>query len=252
MGQFYSPRIVTDGLVLALDAANSKSYSGTGTTWFDLSGNNNHGNLVNNTEFTSTSFGKAFLGDMVNSYIRIDKTPSLDFTPLDSFTMNICGYLSDITQWDKEADSQDRELNTNTTFFGRGSTSQSVGIGGARNYEGTSYSYVWGSRAINQISLPSISFNVNENIPINLTYIYTPTIQFGYMNGELYHSNSTEAGNTGTFQDTFYAIFVNRAVPGGNGRYPSGAVFCASIYNRALTSDEVFQNYNATKSRYGI
>jgi hypothetical protein len=39
MGIAYNPRTITDGLVLCLDAANSKSYPGSGTTWTDLSGN---------------------------------------------------------------------------------------------------------------------------------------------------------------------------------------------------------------------
>ena len=47
MSIYGGPEIVTDGLVLHLDAANSKSYPGTGTSWFDLSGSNNHGTLVN-------------------------------------------------------------------------------------------------------------------------------------------------------------------------------------------------------------
>ena len=45
MGIAYNPRIVTDGLVLALDAGNTKSYPGSGTTWTDLSGQGNNGTL---------------------------------------------------------------------------------------------------------------------------------------------------------------------------------------------------------------
>ena len=252
MAFFHSPRIVTDGLVLALDAANNKSYPGSGTVWKDLSGNGNDASLVNSPDFVSTPFGNAFLGDMINSHIQIPKTSSTDFTPLDSFTMNIWGYITDIVQWDQEADLQNRQLSTRTTFFGRGSTSNSVGIGGSRNFAGTSYSYRWGSRAISSIELSSVSFNPNEDIPINLTYIYTPTTQFGYVNGVLSTSNSTTAGVDGSFQNTFYAMFINRAVPGGNRRYSSGAVFSASMYNRALTAEEIQQNYNATKGRYGL
>lgn len=45
----HSPQIVRDGLVLYLDAANPKSYSGSGTTWYDLTGNNNNATLNGNT-----------------------------------------------------------------------------------------------------------------------------------------------------------------------------------------------------------
>ena len=49
MGVDYNPKIVTNGLVLCLDAANVKSYPGSGTTWIDLSGNGNNGTLTNTT-----------------------------------------------------------------------------------------------------------------------------------------------------------------------------------------------------------
>ena len=48
-------RIVTDGLVLMLDAGNDKSYPGTGTTWYDLSGNGNSGTLVNGVGYSTTT-----------------------------------------------------------------------------------------------------------------------------------------------------------------------------------------------------
>ena len=54
---FHSPRIITNGLVLALDAANVKSYPGSGTVWKDLSGNNNNGTLVNGVGYNSGNLG---------------------------------------------------------------------------------------------------------------------------------------------------------------------------------------------------
>ena len=48
----HSPKIVTDGLVLALDAANTRSYPGSGSTWFDLSGNNHNATLNSVTHST--------------------------------------------------------------------------------------------------------------------------------------------------------------------------------------------------------
>jgi hypothetical protein len=51
MSLIHSPRIVTDGLVLCLDAGNPKSYTGSGTTWTDLSGNGNNGTLTNSPTY---------------------------------------------------------------------------------------------------------------------------------------------------------------------------------------------------------
>jgi hypothetical protein len=55
MGVAYNPRIVTNGLVLALDAGNTKSYPGSGTTWTDLSSSNS-GTLVNDPTFSDNTF----------------------------------------------------------------------------------------------------------------------------------------------------------------------------------------------------
>jgi hypothetical protein len=55
MGFFRGPKIVTDGLILALDAASPRSYPGTGTTWYDLSGQGNNGTLVNGPTFSSAN-----------------------------------------------------------------------------------------------------------------------------------------------------------------------------------------------------
>lgn len=56
MGIAYNPRIVTDGLIMYVDAANSKSYSGSGTTWTDISGNGNHLTLYNTPTFATNVF----------------------------------------------------------------------------------------------------------------------------------------------------------------------------------------------------
>lgn len=64
------PDIVPDGLVLALDAANIKSYAGSGTIWNDLSGNNNSGSLVNGPTFNSAN-GGSIVFDGVNDYVSL-------------------------------------------------------------------------------------------------------------------------------------------------------------------------------------
>ena len=57
MATKYSPKIITNGLVLSLDAANNKSYPRSGTTWSDLSGNNNTGTLTNGPTFSDSNGG---------------------------------------------------------------------------------------------------------------------------------------------------------------------------------------------------
>jgi len=71
------PRIVTDGLVLYLDAGNSKSYPGSGNTWYDLSGNNFQGELVNTPTYTTNNSNK-FFAFATNDYVRISNSTLLD------------------------------------------------------------------------------------------------------------------------------------------------------------------------------
>ena len=74
--------IVTSGLVLNLDANNVSSYSGTGTTWTDLSGQNNNGTLINGVGYSSVN-GGALVFDGVNDYVNVASNPRIsntDFT----------------------------------------------------------------------------------------------------------------------------------------------------------------------------
>ena len=81
----YGPRIVTDGLVLCLDAGNSKSYPGSGTAWNDLSRNGNNGTL-NGPTFNSADRG-SIVFDGTNDYVSTNYTQPA-YTTASSFTWN--------------------------------------------------------------------------------------------------------------------------------------------------------------------
>ena len=73
MGVFAGPEVVEDGLVLALDAGNTKSYPGSGTTWTDLSGNGNNGTLTNGPTYSSSN-GGSIVFDGVNDFVDISNS----------------------------------------------------------------------------------------------------------------------------------------------------------------------------------
>ena len=83
MGLFHSPKIITDGLVLLLDAGNPKSYSGSGNDWLDLSGNKFHMSLKNSPTFVNDAGLKYFSLDGTNDYGKCDGTitGSVEATP---------------------------------------------------------------------------------------------------------------------------------------------------------------------------
>ena len=83
---YFSPRIVTSGLVLALDAADRNSYPRTGTTWTDLSGNGYNGTLTNSPTF-SNSNGGSIIFDGTNDYTSTSLDLSLNNTNSVSISM---------------------------------------------------------------------------------------------------------------------------------------------------------------------
>ena len=76
MGLSHSPRIVTDGLVFCVDAANKRSYPGVGTTWTDLTANKNNGTLTNGPTFDSAN-GGSIVFDGTNDYVDLGSSLSI-------------------------------------------------------------------------------------------------------------------------------------------------------------------------------
>jgi len=240
MAFYRGPNIVTDGLVLALDAASPRSYPGSGTTWYDLSGNNYSASLNNGAAFNTGTQGITF--DGTNDHATFDNDETIRYTPTDSFTLSAVFSLVDIQEY------QDNLYPTGTTLFGKGSTAGSVGLGLRRETNGQLRIYA-GSRGVSQITE---AYNIEANRIYSTTFTYTPTLQKLYVNGELQSSSDTSGGAGGSFDNTGWRIFYPGAVPGGNSKYGEGTVFLARVYSRELTTLEILQNYNATKSRFGL
>jgi len=239
------PNVVMDGLVLWLDAANTKSYVSGSTTWNDISRDGNNSTLVNGPTFTGSNGGAIVFNENLSQYSLTNNI--LQYTPTQSFTMNVVFYLSSIAG--------DNTIVRNTTIFGRGTTANSVGIGAQKSQTNT-YVLAVGSRAIDNLTT---TYTITLNQIYNVTFIYdgasqlsVTANQYFYLNGVLISTQDITSGLGGTFDTAGYASFINRAVPGGNSSYGSGGVFISSIYNRALSQAEITQNYNSLKSRFNL
>ena len=90
MSAYSGPEIANDGLVLALDAANPRSYPGSGTTWTDLSGNGNNGTLVNVPTYSNAN-GGSIVFDGVDDYV------SGSISTINSWSMCLWYLSTDIT-----------------------------------------------------------------------------------------------------------------------------------------------------------
>ena len=219
MGIAYSPKIVTDGLVLCLDAANPRSYPGTGTTWTYLSGNGNNGTLVNGVGYTSDNKG-SLVFDGVNDYINMGA----------SNTWAI-GTDGTIEQWVYPTDSKG-----NDRLWSVINNSSSLDA----YLNGTGYNvYMHGATVGTTTPLIKDAWN-----HLVASYI-GGTVQL-YINGiagVMTGSPVFNITNTGT-------LYIGRFISAG---YEiSGSISGTKLYNRGLSAEEVQQNFNATRGRYGI
>ena len=225
MAIFRGPNIVRSGLVLALDAADKNSYPGTGTNWQDLSGNSNNGTLTNGPTFSAANMG-SIVFDGVDDYVNVPYNASTISFPTNNAT--ICVWFKTSTVGDgygvlvTQRSSIDSGIQTyiiSTRLYADGGSTAGVS-----------------SNAI--IPNGTISFG-------GIVYDRTNSLLKLYVNGVF----DNQVSYTGEIQDTYPIRLWNGAF--GDGPYP-GNIYIASVYNRALTATEVLQNYNATKTRFGL
>jgi len=239
MGLIYSPKIVTDGLVLCLDAGSPKSYSGSGTTWVDRSGNGNNGTLVNGV----SAVGGAMVFDGVNDYVTV---PSNNYINSNDFTISLWMYFDNISSTFTNYAFLDKNV------YNTSGISMAIGTGGSVSNRLLSVRYSTTSSIAVASNIPFseslLSFNNWHNIVV-IFYYSAPLSQY-----QLHIDKSlvgTSSSVSGTFVPNSTTLSIGKTGP-GNGVYHKGKISSYQIYNRALSPEEILQNYNATKSRFGL
>ena len=237
MGLAHSPRIVTDGLVLALDAGNTKSYPGSGTTWRDLSGRGNTGTLTNGPTFNSAN-GGSIVFDGTNDYVTLPTNLLIHETG-NPFTFSI---------WFKTSSTGIILGQTNTS---NPTTSPNYVPAIYVGTNGLLYtSCFWGGAPVTGNTSASPS-SVNNGSWNNITVTFASGSQISYLNGVSYATlPKTQTKYSSTY---YYFLGVGRGVSWTS--FPASPYFNGNIsntlyYNKALTAQEVQQNYNALKGRY--
>jgi hypothetical protein len=212
-------------LVLYLDAANTRSYISGSTTWSDLSRSGNNGTLTNGPTFNSGN-GGSIVFDGTNDYALIN-----GFNLLAPLTISSWIYKTSHKIWTSILD---RYGNENL---------DSVSLGFDSN-DGQRLMYQWNNS-------PPFSNRVIGNTIINTNQWYyvcvtaTSTTADFYVNSVFDVSRSVgQVSQTGNFY-----VGVNLA---GGDEYYAGRIANLQVYNRALSSTEILQNYNATKTRFGL
>jgi hypothetical protein len=243
MAYHNNPRIVTDGLVLCLDASHKKSYPGSGTTWYDLSGNGYNGTLVNGVGYVGTNGGSLSF-DGVNDYVSVSNSNYLN---TNEFTTSLWIYLENITTtYTPRTFLEKNVYNTSGIQF-------AIGTGGQLTNRILTVRYSTTGNIENVYyftpSATIVPFQTWINISLVFSYINPNSFISLYINGVLV---KTSSASSGTFVPNTKALGIGIPGPGlGNG-YHKGKISSYLIYNKALTPQEIQQNFNATKGRFGL
>lgn len=217
--------IVRNGLVLHLDAANSKSYPGSGTTWTDLGGLGNNGTLVNGPIYSAANKG-SIVFDGVNDYLNTSYNIE---AATSSNLQTFCSWLYGTS--------------TNNSFFG--SAASSAG----------QFHLILNFQTATQIRFEESYYGGGQDQANFVTVVANPTWNYAcivktavskfdvYFNGSKVITNATKTATS--------------PAPFSLGRWWNGQICPAnisniSIYNRALSAQEIQQNFEATRGRYGI
>ena len=223
----YNPKVVTDGLVLALDAGNTKSYPGSGTAWSDMSGNGDNATLINAPTYSSDDGGYLDFNG-TNEYATL---PELSLAGNEiTFTVWNYGITAQNSSIIYLEDSNNRRLlnihlpwSDGNVYFDKGSDA----VNFDRIYKNASNSEYQGWH--------HWAFTANAS---------TGSMKI-YLDSVLWHSDT---GKTRTFND---ATGTHRRIGLVNSAdYHRGYVSSIMLYTKELTAAEVLQNYNANKGRY--
>ena len=230
------------GLIFYLDASQTQSYSGSGTIWNDLSGNGNNGTLINGPTFSSSNNGNITF-DGVNDYVSV--TENINMRP-QILTVEFAAKITSTTNTGSAPNIQYIIFRQNT----RTSAFEGYNIS---FLETNSCFYM---SATQSGTSPQYTVIANSNTaPIGtisiVTAVFDSTAMSIYVNGVFQNSGLKASGIN---YNSTHTLKIGRSVAVGStfDGALNGSVYFVKIYNRALTSDEILQNYNNSKEKYGL
>jgi len=242
MAVFSGPSIVNTGLLLQVDAANFRSYPGTGTIWNDLSNNSGTGTLINGPTFDSNNSGSITF-DGSNDRVHISSTSrKYSWAPVGTTGHKILS----LECWVKTSDTVGNII------------SKPWNDSGNYNYRITAGGFITQVATFHSLSFTSIA----DGNWKHLVAIANETHKAVYVNGVLSagYTNHSEISDTPSLGDlnvslTLMSLYPYESTAGPTSRPEQAVLGGASIfkiYNKELSAAEVQQNFNATRSRYGI
>ena len=234
MGLSHSPKIVTNGLVLALDAANNKSYPRSGTTWTDLSNTGKNLTLTNGPTFSAANLG-SIVFDGTNDYASVN--------PVSAFNI-YC-----ISIWFKPTTIINSTSATKNLIHFKTSTYKYIGFGPVTNRVSNEYITIVQEPGDKRTAVND-GGSLSAGVWYNIVFNYESSQYNIYINNTLKSTTiGSSTGNVPLITDPDF-IYLNSVE--GTSDYLDSSLSMCMIYNRALTATEMLQNYNATKGRFGL
>jgi hypothetical protein len=231
--QLTATSIVTNGLILNLDASRTSSYPNTGTTWTDISGNGYNGTLYNGAIFGTANDGYISF-DGVNDYATTSTTTGLNVT---NITISSWARVKGVGSEGSYSPILSRYHDT-------------TNYNGWEIYMTSDRKWNFGGRENSSTYLPLKTDTVySYNVWYNVTCVKSGSNWSIYINGVLEKTLSLGLGNV-SFGSNTLNIGAGKS-PWWND-YGFSDISQVMIYNRALTTTEITQNFNATKSRFGL
>lgn len=228
MSVYSGPEIVNNGLILHLDAANPRSYPGTGAAWNDLSGVGNNGTLANSPTYSTSNKGIMTLNG-TNNYVTVSSISSAALAS--GFTF--AGW------WKTSAFSSTWMWpfgTTTGTYLQLGK----VQLNGQVRFDAATLLY-------SGASLTTTDVNIADGVWHYVAGVWNTATRQIYIDGTLKASIVSVPGTT----PAAYGTMLLGAHPGPD-QFWNGSFGPMSIYNRGLSAAEVLQNFNATRGRYGV
>lgn len=241
MAAHSGPDGVTDGLVLALDAGNTKSYPKTGATWFDLSGNDFDTALGNSPTFSTANQGVLTF----NGSSQFADTPTITGVT-SNWTVCIWFYPTSVSNYENPIDCNYGHPN------GSGNVGPRLEMDSSNNLV-----WVWSGDSSNSNFYTSLASSGGLTQSVwhfaALSRTSSNTV-INFLDGEVKTTTINTVGSpSATFVNEFTNVNIGRGFSlGGAERYFTGNISTVKLYNRALTAAELLQNYYALKTRVGL
>jgi hypothetical protein len=232
--------IVTDGLVLYLDAGKAESFGGDGTTWRDLSGENNNGTIFSNVGFDADYGGSLDFNGNSGDYVLV-RNINYPYLYTDSYTINAWVNIPTGVNWYNGG--------SGTAIVGGGSYGGSFGLVRTPT-EGRIASYVRLNSGVAGPQGPAFEITRDQWYYLTATWDGSLKSVGLYVNGSFINQEVIGANTNFGTPTTGLSIGGGVSYGGSYGYMGAGRIPRVELYNRALSAAEVLQNYNATKYRY--